>query len=432
MLVSPERFANPTWAEVVTQFPPDFCAMDEVHTLAEWQDTFRPGFKAAGELIKRVRPKVVAAFSATLSEDAEKEAREGLGLVGAKLIYHYPRRANLHLFTMQVDNIRDAFPWVAQECRGATIVYASTRSRVEMYADSLSKFTRRPVYYYHGGMKPADKKYQQDKFMTDSDAIIVATNAFGMGIDRGDIRNVVHFDIPGTLVAYAQEAGRSGRDGKDAYCTIIPTPEGIRTRKHFIRCGNPTEQDIRDFVKAASGMRSGRDGVINAKRDDIARKAGLDVMTIGSIMAFCLGEGIFVHDNDAAKKMRIKFMPDVPSFTKVEAEMRDAIEELGIDKDRDGWLHLDIRALSEQVNREPATVTSRLLTMHKTGKIEWVRSTSTRPLRLGIDIDAVDPESFARLNAKSASANACLQQVLDYSDTPDEEKHAFLESHLNR
>jgi hypothetical protein len=179
-------------------------------------------------------------------------------------------------------------------------------------------------------------------------------------------------------------------------------------------------------------MRSGRDGVINAKRDDIARKAGLDVMTIGSIMAFCLGEGIFVHDNDAAKKMRIKFMPDVPSFTKVEAEMRDAILDLGVEMEKDGWLHLDIRALSEQVNREPATVMSRLRVMNESGKIEWVRSTSTKPLRLGIDIDAVDPESFARLNAKSASANACLQQVLDYSDTPDEEKHAFLESHLNR
>jgi hypothetical protein len=303
---------------------------------------------------------------------------------------------------------------------------------VESYAASLAGFTKRPVYYYHGGMKPADKKYQQDKFMADSDAIIVATNAFGMGIDKGNIRHVVHFDIPGTLVAYCQEMGRAGRDGKDSYCTIIPTPEGIRTRRHFIRCGNPTAQDIRDFVKAASGMRSGRDGVINAKRDDIARKAGLDVMTIGSIMAFCLGEGIFVHDNDAAKKMRIKFMPDVPSFTKVEAEMRDAIEELGVDMDRDGWLHLDIRALSEQVNREPATVMSRLLTMQKAGKIEWVRSTSTKPLRLGLDIDAVDPESFARLNAKSASANACLQQVLDYCDTVDEEKHAFLESHLNR
>ena len=402
------------------------------HTFGDWADTFRPGYKFAGEFIRRTRPKVVAAYSATLSEDCESEVREGLGITNAKLIYHYPRRSNLHLKTMHVDSIRDAFPWLTQECNGATIVYASTRSRVEGYADSLSRFTKRPVYYYHGGMKPADKKYQQDKFMSDSNAIIVATNAFGMGIDRGDIRNVIHFDIPGTLVALSQEAGRGGRDGKDAYCTIIPTPEGVRTRRHFIRCGNPTEQDIRDFVKAASGMRSARDGVINAKRDDIARKAGLDVMTIGSVMAFCLGEGIFIHDGDAAKKMRIKFMPDVPSFTKVEAEMRDAIIELGVDLDRDGWLHLDIRALSEQVNREPATVSSRLRVMNESGKIEWVRSTSTKPLRLGIDIDAVDPEAFARLNAKSAAANSCLQQVLDYCDTADEDKHAFLEAHLNR
>jgi hypothetical protein len=179
-------------------------------------------------------------------------------------------------------------------------------------------------------------------------------------------------------------------------------------------------------------MRSGRDGVINAKRDDIARKAGLDVMTIQSIMAFCLGEGILLHDGDAAKKMRIKFMPDVPSFTKVEAEMRDAIVDIGVDADKDGWLHLDIRALAEQVGREPATVTSRLRVMNESGKIEWVKSSTSKPLRLGIDIESVDPEAFGRLNAKAAEANNALKQVLELCDTADEDKHSFLESYLNR
>lgn len=402
------------------------------HTFGAWADTFRPGYKFAGEFIKKVNPKVVAAFSATLPEDIEKEVREGLGIVEAKLVYHYPRRKNLTLQTLFLDRMQDAFNWTAAQCNGPTIVYCSTRKHVENFAYMMGQYTGRQVNYYHGGMKPDEKRREQDQFMRSNDAIIFATNAFGMGVDKGDIRHVVHFDIPGNLLALSQEIGRAGRDGKPSVCTIIPTPEGIRTQKHFIRCGNPTEQDVRDFVTAAASMRTRRDGVITAKRDEIARRANIDVMMVSAIMAFCLGESILLHDDDAAKLMRIRFLPDVPSFTKIEAEFRDAIRDVGVDVDRDGWLHVDIRALSEQLNREIPTISSRLRAMSDAGKIDLVRASTTKPLRLGIDLDSVDRVSFDRLNAKSAAAMQNLQQVLDYCDAADEDKHDFLESHLNR
>ena len=402
------------------------------HTFADWADTFRPGYKFAGEFIRRTKPKVVAAFSATLSEEAEQEARNGLGIQGAKLVYHYPRRTNLHPQTLFLDDIRNAAPWVVQNCQGPTIVYSSTRKRVEEYAELIGRYTQRSVYFYHGGMKPADKKYQQDRFMRDPDPIIVATNAFGMGIDKVDVRNVVHFDIPGTLVALAQEMGRAGRDQEDSWCTIIPTPEGIRTRRHFIRCGNPTEREIRSFVKAAATMRAGRDGVVTAKRDEIARKAGIDPFGVQAIMAFCLGENILVHDDAAAKQHRIKFLPDIPSWSKVEAETRTAVVDVGVDQEKDGWLHVNITALADQLDRDPATVMSRLKKMHAAGKIEWVRSSTSKPLRMGVDLDSVDPAAYARLNAKAKDAENDLQKVLTYCDLPDEDKHDFLEKHLNR
>jgi ATP-dependent DNA helicase RecQ len=158
MLVSPERFSNKEWASVVSQYPPDFVAMDEGHTFSNWADTFRPGYKFAGAFIQKVSPKVVAVFSATLTEDAEKEVREGLGIPEAKLIYHVPRRTNLHLATMGVDTIADAYPWLVQDCKGPTIVYCSTRKRVEMCQEMMARYTRRPVFMYHGGMKPATAK----------------------------------------------------------------------------------------------------------------------------------------------------------------------------------------------------------------------------------------------------------------------------------
>lgn len=430
MLVSPERFANEEWSNVVTQFPPDLVALDEAHTFAAWADTFRHGYKVCGHFIQKVQPKVVVALSATLSDTAEAEVREGLGIQDAKLIYHYPRRENLHLSSLYLDRMSQAPPWVVDNCQGATIVYASTRKRTEEYAEALSRYTKRPVSFYHGGMKQQDRKYVQDRFMSQSDAIISATNAFGMGVDKPDIRNVVHFDIPGDLVALAQEVGRAGRDGKDAFCTIIPTQEGIRTRRHFIRCGNPTPDDVKRFYQAAVSMREGRSGAITAKREEIARRASIDPFAIQSIMTFCLGEHIFHHDSDAARQHRVRFAEVIPSLTTVEMETRQAIWDVGIN--RDGWWEFDVEALSEQCAREPAAVMSRLRKLHDKGYIEWVRASSTRPLRVGKSIHEVPKEAFDRLAMKAERAESDLQLVLDYADTADDEKHDFLEAHLNR
>lgn len=430
MLVSPERFSNPEWSNIVSQFPPDFVAMDECHTFG-WADTFRPGYKFAGEFIQRVRPKVVAAFSATLTEEAEIEVRSGLGIPNAKLVYHYPRRENLKLMTQGFETMNDAHPWVAAKCNGPTIVYCSTRKRVEMYAALMQQYTRRPVFYYHGGMKPQEKKTNQDGFMKSSNGIIFATNAFGMGVDKKDIRYVVHYDIPGNLLSLAQEIGRAGRDGEESFCIIVPTAEGIRTQRHFIRCGNPTEEDVREFVRAAAKMQNSRDGAITCKRDDIARKANLDVMMVQAIMAFCLGESLLVYDTAAAKKLRVRFKSGVPSYTKAESEALNAIGDIGV-ADSEGWLHVDIGALAEYMDREPATVMSRLRSMNEASKIDMVRPTTTKPIRIGRPLDDVSREAYDRLNAKSAMAETNLQQVLEYCDIADEDKHSFLESHLNR
>jgi superfamily II DNA/RNA helicase len=400
------------------------------HTFHDWADTFRPGYKFAGEFIQKVQPKVVAAFSATLSEEAEAEVRSGLGILKAKLIYHYPRRTNLHLASLFLDRMSEAAPWVAANCEGPTIVYASTRKRVEEYAAAISRYTNRPVYFYHGGMLQPDRRFNQDKFMADPEAVIVATNAFGMGVDKSNIRHVVHFDIPGTLVALAQEAGRAGRDGLDSYCTIIPTPEGIRTRKHFIRCGNPTPEDIKAFFKAASQMREGANGAITASRDEICKRASIDPFATQAIMSFCLGERIFAHDADAARQHRIRFEEVIPTMTKKESETRDAIFDVGVEKD--GWWQFDVDALAEQCGAEPVTVMSRMRKMHDKNILEWVRSTTRKPLQILRRPDEIPKESFDRLHEKSARANADLELVLDYTNEADDAKHDFLEKHLNR
>jgi len=429
MLVSPERFANPEWARVVSMCPPDFCALDEAHTFHQWADTFRSGYKVAGDFISKVNPKVVAAFSATLMEDAEHEVRNGLGIQNAKLVYYCPRRDNLHLKTVNLDTINDAFAKVEFR-QGPTVVYASTTKRVEAYASIMQRYTNRKVFIYHGKLDKKVKSFNQDGFMADNNAIIFATNAFGMGVDKKNIRNVWHFDIPGSLIAYSQETGRAGRDGQDSDCYIIYTPEGERTQRFFIRMGNPTSNDIKDFVQTAL-TKADKYGVIDAKRDEICRDAGLDSFASQAIMTFCLGEGIFVHDADAAKKLRVQFKDNIVYMTPKEMTCRDAIIQYGV-IDKQQFYHVDSRALVEQLGYSQATLYKRLDEMASREMLTWVRPSSSKPLRYARRLEDVPVSSFDRMDKKSANADALLEQVLILCATPDDEKHTYLESHMLR
>ena len=400
------------------------------HTFSTWADTFRPGYKFAGKFIQNIQPKVVSAFSATLPEESEREMREGLGIGNAKRIFHYPRRKNLHLATENFDDIQQACAWVAQACDGPTIVYSSTRKGVESYAAFLQMHVHgcREVLYYHGGMKDADRKHQQDAFMRSASAIIVATNAFGMGVDKANVRNVVHFDMPGNLLSLAQEVGRAGRDGEDSFCTIIFSKQAYSTQMFFIRVGNPTEKDIRKFVNAALAKQESPGGPITAKKTDICMAAGVDSFAAASIMAFCHGEGIFVNDTASAKKARMKFEPDQPSMTPTERSTRDAIYDVGYENE-DGFIHFDCDALAEELNIMVPTLYTRMNSMQKKGLIVWVRATTGKPMKLGIHPDNIPPEAFSRLNEKAAEAQKELDLVLGYIETPDEDKHRYLEAH---
>jgi len=224
--------------------------------------------------------------------------------------------------------------------------------------------------------------------------------------------------------------GRAGRDGKDSRCTIIPTPEGIRTRRHFIRCGNPTPADVKAFFKAAESMREGPRGPIMAKRDEIANKAGVDVFAVQAIMTFCLGERIFAHDEKAARQQRVRFAENITSMTPKQRETRDHIYDIAVEKD--GWWNFDLEALAEECSAEPSTVMARVRKMFNDGILDWVKATTSKPLQVIRRPEEVPKESFDRLAVKAAQAEADLQQVLQYCEIPDDEKHDFLESYLNR
>jgi RecQ family ATP-dependent DNA helicase len=430
MLVSPERFSNAEWFDIVKRHPPDFVAMDEAHCFAKWADTFRHGYKVAGMMIQELRPKVVATFTATLKTDEEEELRAGMGLDHAKRVFHYPPRKNLELRTLECDNLRNLYPWIAQNCHGPTIVYCATTKVVDEAAEAMRGYvSSRVVTTYHGKLHRNDRVSAMDAFMRYKDPIVFATNAFGMGVNKRDVRHVVHIDPPANITDLVQEIGRAGRDGEQSWCWILPNADGSRRRKNLIDMSYPSITDIERFV-VANAPKQDHNGIITCMRKDMCDAAGVSLMLAGPIMQFCLGEGIYVPAPEAARQVRIRFESTFTSLTNTEKETRSEILKLGIEKDADGWLHVDLDVMAACLSIKVPALLSRLNSMSKKRILTFVKPDSRAPLRVCKQWNEVPQHSKDRMRIKYETAAAEFAMVMRYIEIEDDEKASFLQDCL--
>lgn len=426
MLVSPERFSNSEWFDVVKRHPPDFVAMDEAHCFAKWADTFRHGYKVAGLLIQELRPKVVAAFTATLKSDEEEELRAGMGLDNAQRIFHYPPRKNLNLLTLDCEHLSLLYPWIAANCEGPTIVYCATTKVVDESVIAMRNYVNdRRVMGYHGKMQRQDRIDSMDAFMRHKDPIVFATNAFGMGVNKTNVRHVIHIDPPANITDLVQEVGRAGRDGEDSWCWIIPSAEGRRRRQNLIDGSNPSARDIEKFV-TANAPKQDHQGIISCLRKDMCEAAGIYERLAGPIMQFCLGEGIYIPAPEAARQIRVKFEDTFPSLTPVERKARDHILTMGIDKEADGWLHIDLDVMAACLNLRVPSTLGRLKAMSDKRILTFVKPDSRAPLRVCKTWAEVPQASKDRIQLKHETAQAEFNQVIEYIHVDDSKKAQFL------
>ncbi|RKG85912.1 DNA topoisomerase III [Corallococcus terminator] len=258
LFIAPERLGVPGFGEFLARRTPSLIAIDEAHCISQWGHDFRPDYRLLGSRLPLLRPAPVVALTATATPDVQRDIVQQLGLRGstggaAHTFIHGFRRTNIAIEVRELNpGARgDAILTLLRnpEHRPA-IVYASTRKHAEQYAELLSsEFHTAP---YHAGLPPADRDRIQAAFLKGHLEVIVATTAFGMGIDKADVRTVIHAALPASLEGYYQELGRAGRDGKDSRAVLLHAFVDRRTHEFFHRRDYPDPAVLERLYQATS------------------------------------------------------------------------------------------------------------------------------------------------------------------------------------
>ncbi len=245
--IAPERFRSRNFVDALGQATIALFAVDEAHCLSMWGHDFRPDYFRLNSILEKLGRPQVAAFTATATPDVRRDILTHLDLREPREFVAGFARPNLKLMVTQVANESDKYARLHALIRDhkTGIVYCATRKRVEAVAETLKDAGVSSILY-HGGMNDEERERAQNAFMRGEKDIVVATNAFGMGIDRADIRFVAHFEVPGSVEAYYQEAGRAGRDGEAATCELFFNHADTRVQEFFIDGSNPSPEFVVD------------------------------------------------------------------------------------------------------------------------------------------------------------------------------------------
>ncbi len=309
LYISPERLETPSMKDAISRMKINLLAVDEAHCISQWGYDFRPPYLQ----IARIRPFIpgvpVLALTATATPKVVRDIQQKLEFQSDNLFQQSFERQNLIYVVIKEENKLNRLLKIVEKVKGPGIIYVRNRRETKKIATFLTK-NKIPADYYHAGLDPKTRDQKQQAWMQEEKRVIVATNAFGMGIDKPNVRFVVHLDVPDCIEAYFQEAGRGGRDLKRSYAVLLYEKADILDARHNLKKAYPDLNTIKDIYQALGNycqlpIGSGMDESFEFEISGFSEQFNFQAVIVYSALRFMEKEGYVMLNEGMNNPSRI-------------------------------------------------------------------------------------------------------------------------------
>jgi len=423
--VVPERFRSSRFLEAVRAVGVKLLAVDEAHCISEWGHDFRPDYSRLGVFRRQFGNPTTIALTATATDAVRRDIVEQLNLRDPRTFITGFARPNLFYEVKFPHTERQKAEMLVRflrRTRGSGIVYASTRRKTEEVAEMIAGKLGRSTVAYHAGLLPDQRRTAQEAFMNGRIEIVAATTAFGMGIDKPDVRFVAHYNLPGSLEGYYQEAGRAGRDGKPSRCLLLYNAADRYVQEYFIESAYPAREIVAQVYDCLKSLHA---DPIELTQQEIKERLGLGIGSEGVGTCEQLLESAGVLERLVASKNRAALRLDsdlptlvdlLPKQAKVRRRVLQAVEQL-VGPRRHEMVHVHPRDLLDASGLDHASVTHALRELNKLEAFTYVppfRGRAIRMIRRDRPFDELDID-FETLERRKSSEYDKLNQVMCFA-----------------
>jgi ATP-dependent DNA helicase RecQ len=409
LYVAPERLRSLEFVLSLRRAGVGLFVVDEAHCISEWGHDFRPDYLFLPRAVRDLGSPPVLALTATATPRVRQDILRSLKMRDPEVVVTSFNRPNLTYRVLSAREKKNKLPLILDVVRNAAppgIVYATTRKECEELAGHLRRSGVHAAAY-HAGMGASERSEAQERFMTDELSVVVATVAFGMGVDKSNVRFVVHASVPGSLPAYMQESGRAGRDGKDAECVVLYRGADLGRRKRLVTLGTAGEGDVGSLFRSLAGLENG--GRVNVPPNALAALGGVDPDAAWIVLGSLEESGLIHRGYDLWAEVEVRRLEEGTEGLREEvAAVHAALPGSGT---------IGLPELARRAGVRPAVAQGAIYRMMVDGTAEIIPHGSVVDVRL--KTSTLDEHSrrtiAARLMSRASAAYARIRDVESYA-----------------